>query len=529
MRRRDVLAAISVMATSGSPLCTPHIARATTAQPLRLVPHADLANFDPIWNPAYIARNAGMLAWDTLYGVDPALQPQRQMVEAEEVSAEGKVWTFRLRPGLMFHDGEPVLARDAVASIRRWSARDPMGQMIRAVEAELVAMDDLTFRWTLRRPFPKMKLALGKIATPCCFIMPERIARTDSARQIDDYVGSGPMRFRREEWVPGARAVFERFDRYVPRPEPAAWMAGGKRIAVPRTEWVTIPDAATASAALLNGEVDWWERVVQDLAPMLARNGNVVVRPQDEYGFVGLLLFNHVQPPFNDVLARWALLMALNQADYMRAIVGDDQRLWQTMPGFFPRRARLFTDAGGEILTGPRSIDAARKALAESGYRGEPIVLMAAQDIAYYKAFGDLTADMLRQLGAKVDYISVDWGTVVARRAKQAPPNRGGWNLYITGISAMDCIDPGSKWLSAKGDLFVNGWANSPAVQADIAAWYDATDETTEAATAKQLNEHALRDAIYAPLGNYSVSSAWRKSVLGIQPAPMPFLWEVRV
>src|SRR3954447_11691118 len=110
-----------------------------------------------------------VLVWDTLYGVDSALMPQGQMVEAEEVSPDGKVWTFRLRRGLVFHDGEPVLARDAVSSIKRWAARDAMGQVIRALEVELVTVDDRTFRWTLRSPFPKMKLALGKIATPCCF------------------------------------------------------------------------------------------------------------------------------------------------------------------------------------------------------------------------------------------------------------------------------------------------------------------------------------------------------------------------
>src|SRR5215831_19278046 len=112
----------SALATAGG-LATPAISRRAVAPALRLVPHADLANFDPVWNPAYIARNAGLLVWDMLYGVDNELKPQRQMVEAEEVSSDGLTWTFRLRPGLKFHDGEPVLAKDAVASINRWAAR----------------------------------------------------------------------------------------------------------------------------------------------------------------------------------------------------------------------------------------------------------------------------------------------------------------------------------------------------------------------------------------------------------------------
>src|SRR5215831_6897659 len=205
------------LATAGS-LAAPAISQRAAAQALRLVPHADLANFDPVWSGAYIARNAGLLVWDTLYGLDATLRPQRQMVEFEEVSSDGLTWAFRLRPGLRFHDGEPVLAKDAVASINRWAARKPMGQMIKAIENELKAVDDRTFRWVLKKPYPKMLLALGKTQPPC-FVMPARIAATDPFRQIREYVGSGPMRFVCNEWVPGAKAVFEKFAGYAPRQE----------------------------------------------------------------------------------------------------------------------------------------------------------------------------------------------------------------------------------------------------------------------------------------------------------------------
>src|ERR1700674_3827473 len=230
-------------------LATPAIPQRAAARALRLVPHSALSNFDPLWSTPYIARNAGALVWDMLYGVDNRLVPQRQMVEAEEVSADGRTWTFRLRPGLKFHDGEPVLATDAVASINRWSAREPMGVMIKAIENELAAVDDRTFRWVLKRPYPKLLLALGKLSTPCCFVMPARIAATDPFMQIRDHIGSGPMRFVKNEWVPGARAVFEKFPGYVPRQESASWLAGGKRILIDRIEWGGMPDPASASGA----------------------------------------------------------------------------------------------------------------------------------------------------------------------------------------------------------------------------------------------------------------------------------------
>jgi peptide/nickel transport system substrate-binding protein len=226
MDRRAFLQSVAgagALATAGG-LTTPAISQRAAARAVRLAPHADLANFDPIWTGAYIARNAGLLVWDMLYGIDANLMPQRQMVEAEEVSADGLTWTFRLRPGLKFHDGEPVLARDAVASVNRWAAREPMGQMLKAIENELSATDDRTFRWVLKKPYPKMLLALGKINTPCCFVMPARIAATDPFKRINEYVGSGPMRFLRNEWVPGARSAFEKFRDYVPRQEEPSWL-----------------------------------------------------------------------------------------------------------------------------------------------------------------------------------------------------------------------------------------------------------------------------------------------------------------
>src|SRR3954462_14154466 len=158
MDRRTFLkftAGAGALAGTGG-LATPAISQGAAAKTLRFVPQANLANFDPIWGTQYVVRNGAAYVWDTLYGVDEKLQPQRQMVESETVSDDGLTWTFTLRPGLKFHTGEPVLAKDAVASMVRWSARDPMGLMIRGFQKEFTAVDERTFKWVLSKPFPKM-------------------------------------------------------------------------------------------------------------------------------------------------------------------------------------------------------------------------------------------------------------------------------------------------------------------------------------------------------------------------------------
>jgi len=528
MDRRTFLKTAGAGALAASGLATPAISQRAAARTLRFVPQADLANFDPIWTSAFVVRNAGAMVWDTLYGVNDKLQPQRQMVEAEETSEDGLIWTFRLRPGLKFHDGEPVLAKDVVASLNRWAVREPLGVMIKAIENELTAVDDRTFRWVLKKPFRKMLLALGKAGTPACFIMPARIAATDPFRQIGEFVGSGPMRFVKSEWVPGAKAVFEKFPNYVPRQEPASWFAGGKRMLVDRIEWLVIPDPATAAAALQNGEVDWWETPIADLVPVLKNNRNVMVDIADPLGNIGSFRINHLHPPFNDVRARRAILTALSQEDYMRAIVGDDDSLWKPMPGFVTPGTALYNEEGGEILKGPRNLDAAKRLLADSGYAGQPITCLAAQDLPVLKAWGDVTADLLKRLGMNVDFAALDWGTVVARRAQKVPPTQGGWHMFHSWHAGVDAANPATaKYDRANGDDAWFGWPNIPQVEAEVEAWFAAKTLDEEKAAMRRLNRVMLEHVVYAPLGFFLAYQAWRRNVSGIVKGPLPFFWGV--
>ncbi len=272
--------------------------------------------------------------------------------------------------------------------------------------------------------------------------MPERMAATDPFKQINDYVGSGPMKFRKDEWVPGSSAVFERFAGYEPRAEKASWLAGGKRINFDRIEWKILPDASTASGALQNGEVDWWETPSPDLVPLLKKTSGVMVDIADPLGNIGSFRINHLYPPFNDVRVRRAVQMALSQEDYMRAVVGDDESLWKGLPGFFTPDTPLYTEQGGEPLKGPRKYAEAKKLLAEAGYKNEPIILLVATDVAITKAQGDVTADLLKHIGMNVQYIALDWGTVGQRRASKEPPDKGGWHIFHTWHAGADCVSP---------------------------------------------------------------------------------------
>ena len=527
MKRRDLLAT-GTAAAMGS-LAAPRLSLAQNTRVLKFIPQANLSSLDAIAGTQYVVRNASLLVWDTLFGIDSTLTPKPQMAEGYEASPDFKVWTIKLRTGLKFHDGEPVLSKDVVASLQRWMVRDTMGQRIKATLEELVAVDDRTIRIKLSKGFPKMLFALGKGNAPVAEIMPERIAKTDPFQLIKEYVGSGPMKFKTDEWVPGSKAVFERFEGYEPRAEAADWLSGGKRMMLDRIEWLILPDDATKAAALQNGEVDWWENPIPDLVPLLKRNRNINVDIADPLGNIGSLRMNHLHPPFNDVRARRAVLMAINQEDYMRAVVGDDETLWKPLPSFFTPGTPAYSEDGGDILKGPRKYEEAKKLLAEAGYKGEKIILCVATDVAITKAEGDVTADALARIGLNVDYQALDWGTVGARRAKKEPPSQGGWHIFHTWHAGADCINPAPYTaLDAGGDKAWFGWPNDPKIQEGIATWYDAPNPEAEKTAVANINREAMDFGLYGPLGFFLMYQGWRKNVSGVVKAPFPVFWGVQ-
>ena len=291
----------------------PRIARAQgtagATQVLKFIPQSDLTVLDPHWTSPYIVRNHSFMVFDTLYGVDGKSRPSPQMVAGHTTDNEGKLWRLALRDGLRFHDGSPVLARDCVASINRWAKKDSFGQALMAATDELSADGDKVIVFRLKAPFPLLPDALGKNTSYMPAIMPERLARTDAGTQVQEMVGSGPFRFIAAERVPGALAVYSKFDGYVPRQDGTPdWTAGPKVVHVDRVEWHTTPDPSTAAAALQTGETDWWENPSTDLNSLLRRAKEITVEVLDPTGSIGVMRLNQLQPPFNNPAIRRALL-----------------------------------------------------------------------------------------------------------------------------------------------------------------------------------------------------------------------------
>jgi len=494
---------------------------------LRVIPHADLKNLDPIWTTAYISRNHGYMIYDTLFAMDENFKPQPQMVDTWTTSDDGLVWTFVLRDGLKFHDGAPVTGEDVVASLQRWGKRDGMGQQLFSNVASLEAPDDKTVVMTLSSPFGLVLESIGKISSNVPFIMPKRVAETDPFEQITDYTGSGPFVFEEDEWVPGNTVVYTKFDDYVPRDEPVSAAAGGKLAKVDKVIWQYFPDNTTAMNALMAGEIDFFEQPAPDLAPILASNPDITVEVNDPLGSIGFARFNHLLPPFDDADVRRAAIMAMKQEDYLAAAIGDPQ-FWKTCYSVYPCGTPLANDVGSDIMaTG--DVGAAKAALGETGYDGTEVVIMQPTDIPVLSAFSLVTAEKLREAGFNVKLEAMDWATLTSRRALRDPVGEGGWNMFHTWWIGADVIDPMAIAFSGNPDAGWFGWAEDAELEGARAAFAQASTEAEKKELAAKVQERLWAIGASGELGQFFVPVAYRNNVEGLIKSPVQFFWNISV
>ena len=492
---------------------------------MRFVPYVNLTNLDPVWTVTGATMQHGFMVYDMLYGIDANFVPHPQMCAGHELSSDRLTWLFTLRDGLRFHDGEPVRAVDCTTSIQRWMVKDPFGQAIAAILDEMQPLDDKRFHIRVKKPFPQMLFALG--SRPC-FIMPERMARVPASEQIKEAVGSGPFRFVPGEWVSGARAVWTKFEGYVPRQEAPSTFAGAKIAHIDRVEWVVQPDPATAAAALRTGEVDWIEWPLTDLLPQLKQSKGVTVKAINWPHFC-VLAFNHLYPPFDNPKLRRALLPAIDQKAFIQAIVGDQMELSRLPAGYYTEGTPMANKAGMEALTGPRDLALARRLVAESGYKGEPILMMSPTDSPPFAQLAHMVRGLMMELGMNVDFREMDFGSIMARRVNQAAPAAGGRNCFSQIWTVLNSSNPGNCLaLRANGKGAAFGWPTDAGLEALRQQWFDAPDPAAQFAVAERIQQRAFEVVPGIPLGQVVMPTAFRDNVTDVARTPYPVFWGVK-
>jgi peptide/nickel transport system substrate-binding protein len=501
---------------------------AAAQETLRLRMNGDINTLDPISTTNFTIRNASYLIYDELFALDADYKVQPQMAEGYTLSDDGLTYTITLRDGLKFHDDAPVTAADAVASLERWGKADGLGKVLFSKIASISATDDKSFTIVMSEPWGQVLPALAKVSSNVPVIMPARLAATDPTQAVSEFIGSGPYKFVPHEWVPGSIAVFEKFEDYVPRSEPASLAAGGKVAHFDRVEIVYIPDTATAIDALIAGEIDWIEDVPADLLALFEGQDTARTVVAEQSGNSMQLVVNHLNPPFDNPKIRQALQWAVEQKPFLQAAYGDRTEAYLECAAVFFCNGPYASDVNTErVLT--RDVEKAKALLAEAGYDGTPVLLPHVTDIATHDAYYSVLGPMLEEAGFVVNDEPTDWATVATRRASKEPVANGGWNVFFTGWGYIDQINPMTNVYvaGACGDGWF-GWACDEELQKLRGEFAVETDPAKQKALTERMQTIAHDIVSFVPLGQSFPSQGIAANLEGFLESPVPFFWNVR-
>jgi len=493
---------------------------------IKFVMQSDVKVIDPVWSGAYITRDYGYMVYDTLFSMDAQFQVKPQMVDTWKESDDGLTWTFTLRDGLEWHDGKPVTAEDCVASLKRWSVRDSMGQKLASYLSEYKVVDTKTFQIVLKQKFGPMLEALGKPSVIVPFMMPKRVADTDPFTQISDATGSGPFILKKDEWRPGEKIVFLKNPEYKPRPEPMSGMAGGKRVLVDRVEWVWIPDPETQVNALISGEIDGIQTVGFDYIPLLEQTKSVKLLKNP---FPNQFLFrpNWMQPPLNNQKVRQAVSVALSQPEILEANIGD-KRFYRTCKALFTCDSPFASTVGMDGLI-DGNVARAKELLKEAGYDGTPILMMQPTDLGVVKQIAPVVQAQLAKVGIKVEVVPMDFQSMATRGVRKGPVSEGGWNAFGSSWSQVDILDPlMTPALIATCEKARPGWPCDEKLERLRDAFVQATTPEDRKKTADAVQAYAMQVVTHVPLGEWYGVSAVRNNIAFPEPlSPVIAFWGV--
>jgi peptide/nickel transport system substrate-binding protein len=497
------------------------IARAA-ARPLTVVLESEVVILDPHATTAAITRSFGYHIFDTLFSMDSKGAIQPQMVDSHTVSPDGTIWEFVLRDGLAWHDGADVTAADCVASLKRWIPKDSLGRMLGAAVASMAAKDAKTFTITLKQPFPLMLSVLGKPNAPVPFMMPARILPADPAARIKDIVGSGPFTFRADAWRPGDSMILLRNAAYKPRPEKPDFVAGGKVVHIDQVVLKVIPDDSTAATALIAGEIDYMQYLPFDWLGKLDKTPDVKVMTLTGIDmFQGNFRLNHASGPFADPAVRQVLWHLVNQAETLQAIGIPDRFAVKDCSAFFMCGSPLGSDAGAEGAQ--FSIEAAKTELAKTSYKGEPVIMLQVSGSISQTA-GSVLAQHMKAAGFTVDEQVMDWGTVLARRAR-----KDGWSMFPVYSNGVDMVSPLTHFYISNNCADYPGWSCSATMTTLLTAFTKAPDDAARQKVAADIQVEAYQQVPSVMWGQFARPAGYRTRMKNLIQSSFPIFWETEL
>jgi peptide/nickel transport system substrate-binding protein len=492
---------------------------------IRAVLGGDLQVRDPIASTSYPSRTFGYLVYDTLVARDADGNIRPQMLESWKIDDGGLTYTFTLRDGLTWHDGTPVRPQDCIASIRRWGQRDGLGIRLLAATESMTVTGEKSFVVKLKEPFGLVLEALAKESSNVPFMMPEALASTPATQALTVVNGSGPFRFKADEFVPGSHAVFIKNPTYKPRSEPASRYAGAKIVNVDRVELRWLPDPATRVSALVRGEIDYLQYVPFDLLPILQSSRDVVLfNPGAPASNMGLIRLNHAAAPLDNPQIRLALQAAIDPAEALFAQGAPAEYVMPGCTSYFtcggPYEAK--SDSGTALNAGAAK---AREMLRAAGYNNEPLRFMGFAPAT--DPVPPVLVDQLKRAGFNAEIQYFELNALFEKRTSKAPIREGGWSGFMTFLAGTDVESPVTHlYIANSCNPDYPGWSCDQETASLLTAFTRELDPAKRAAIADKISTRSHLTVPAVIWGQYIIPTAWRTSLTNvIGSVPSPVFW----
>ena len=476
----------------------------------------DPPGLDPTVNAVDLVSTITENVFDTLYAFDAKWQPAPLLAAGPaELTDGGKTVTIPLRTGVTFHDGSMMTSADVAASLRRWLKLSSRGQLVAAVltAIEEPVPDRVVVR--LSKPYPAL-LPLLAFNSGTAIILPK--ARAEAAMagpitKIEDLVGTGP--FRVAERKPDQYILLDRAPHYVPSPGPASAYAGARNPASDRLSFTPVPNVNTRLQGLLSGQYDVADGLSTDSFAQIQQAPGVTPVITKPGGWL-FLVMNSQKGLCTHPLIRQAAQAALDNEAIMTAAMGVPQ-FFELGSSLFPDWSPYHSDAGATLYN-RKDPAAAKKLLAQAGYKGEPFRILTSQQYDYVYKAALVIMQNLQDAGFTVDLQMMDWASVMSRRFDPAI-----WEGFVTFHGFVP--DPALITILSPG---YPGWWNTPAKQQALDAFSSAPDDAARAAAWGKLQDLLMTEAPTVQLGKYYGLLAHQKSVSGVPDLPLTPFWAAR-
>ncbi|MEK5038104.1 ABC transporter substrate-binding protein [Sporosarcina sp. FSL K6-3457] len=475
---------------------------AVTAQPPTL---------DPSMTVSQVALNIAGNVFETLYTLNANYEPVPMLAESVDVSEDGKTYTFKLREGVKFHNGEEMTAEDVVASMNRWVTTSSRAKSL-LTNAEFTVQDPTTVVLTLESATSDVLIILAtKAQFPA--IMPAAMVEAASAEGVNEYIGTGPFQF--EEWKQDQYIHLVKNEEYQAVEAEASGLSGKKEAFVEDVHYHFVTDHSTRIAGIQTGQYDIAESIPLESYEQLNSSDDVQVSSYD--GGALTAFYNTNEGLLADVKIREAITTGLKMDEILLASYADAD-LFSLNPGYMnPNQTQWATNAG-EGIYNAGDVEKAKQLLQDAGYNGEEITLLTTKDYGEMYTATIVIQEQLRQMGVNVKVENFDFPTFLERKNDFTK-----WDIFVASTGYQ--LTP-PQLLAVTPD-----WAGTKDAKITELLTAIRSAESPEAAQAKwdELQGYLYEYLPSTVIGHYKSLIASTNELEGFTVFEAPILWNTKV